>query len=120
MAENLWLDPFKCVWNDLTDPLNNWERVRAEESQKVASMTISQVYDYIQFIVESDWRMQAYHSWIMVSIFRIVRVSGISAAAEYKQAIIFILTKVKQRLAGKTILKQGISMRSTKRHLIHC
>ena len=61
--------------------------------------------------------MQAHHSWFMVSIFRIVRVSGISAAAEHKQSIIFILTKVKQRLAGKTILKQGISMRSTKRLL---
>ena len=107
MAENLWLDPFNCVWKDLTDPLDSWERVQEEESQKVASMTICQVFDYIQFIVESDWRMQAYHSWIMVSIFRIVSVSGISAAAEYKQAIIFILTKVKQRLAGKTSLKKG-------------
>ena len=102
MVDNLWLDPFNCVWKDLTDPLDSWERVQEEESQKVASMSISQVFNYIQFIVESDWTMQAHHSWIMVSIFRIVRVSGISAAAEYKQAIIFILTKVKQRLAGKT------------------
>ena len=123
LQQNQWWNPFKCVWNarspwnfgvtdkQLTEP-GPWERVRQEESQKVASMSISQVFDYIQLIVnsDSDWKIEAHHKWIMFHNLRseeIFRVSGLSAAAEYKQTIIFILAELKSRLAGKTKLKKG-------------
>ena len=84
-------------------------------------MSISQVFDYVQFVVDSDsdWKIQASHRWIMLDNVRpeeIFKVSSLSAATEYKKTINFMLTKLQSRLAGKTSLKKGESMRLTKRN----
>ena len=133
LQQNQWWDPFKCVWNDRDYPWNNgitdkqltepgpWDRVLEEESQKIVSMSISQIFDYIQFIVDSDsdWKIQGRHNWIISHNLRpkeIFRVSGLDAAAEYKQTIISILAKLKSQLAGKANLKKkGKSLSFTKR-----
>ena len=136
-------DPFKYAWNGanygwnkdgrlfinrITDEqkteLGPWERVREEESKKIAQMSIYQLFDYIQFIVDSDSvkNIETHHCWIMFHNHRseeIFRVSGLDAAAEYKQTIISILAKLKSQLAGKTTSKKenskGNSLGLTKR-----
>ena len=137
-------DPFKYVWNGsdygwnkgrlfinrITDEvkteLGPWERVREEESQKIAQMSIVQLFDYTQHIVDSETisdslqNIETHHCWIMSHNLRseeIFTVSGLDAAAEYKQTIISILAKLKSQLAGKTCLTKGNSLGLTKRLL---
>jgi len=97
--------PLDCIWETDTNgnaarlkrKIGPWKRVQNEEFEKIDALSGEQIFDYTKQVVRRPveiFRMDHYHVYISPIFFGS---TGPDAAAEYKNTMISILMKLKNR-----------------------
>lgn len=95
-------DPFKGVWNNPNWAIGNgpWKMVQEKEFQKIACMSTAQLFDYINFVIQTPiYKMEGEHLRIL-RIENTFETPGRYAADEYKNTINSVLVELKSLLEG--------------------
>ena len=97
-------NPFENIWHNSERTPGPFKRIKKEECQKIASMSLSELFDFIDNEMENgflDMKMQ--HNMILLHERTPWELTGTAAAGSYKNGIINILVILRSRLEGKLI-----------------